>query len=73
MEQKIKQNNSAQNTYQKEGETGMEQWQRKWGVSGSTLKLIAVITMIIDHTAAGILGRYLSIRGLNNLNNGNMA
>jgi len=73
MEQKIKQNNSAQNTYQKEGETGMEQWQRKWGVSGSTLKLIAVITMIIDHTAAGILGRYLSISGLNNLNNGNMA
>lgn len=44
----------------------------KRGISGSTLKLIAVITMIIDHTAAGILGRYLSISGFGSLDASNM-
>lgn len=29
------------------------------GLSGSTLKLIAIITMLIDHVGAGILGRLL--------------
>ena len=32
-------------------------------ISGSTLKMIAVITMLIDHFAAGVLGRYMSMRG----------
>lgn len=31
------------------------------GLSGSTLKLIAIITMLIDHIGAGILGRFLNI------------
>lgn len=36
----------------------------KRGLSGSTIKLIAVITMIIDHTGAAILGRYLVQAGI---------
>ena len=39
----------------------------KKGVSGSTLKLIAIITMLIDHTAATILDRTLAVRGMGNL------
>ena len=39
----------------------------KRGISGSTLKLIAIITMLIDHTAATILDRTLIARGLGNL------
>lgn len=31
------------------------------GISGSTLKMIAVITMLIDHVGAGVIGRYLSM------------
>ncbi|MDE7311977.1 MAG: conjugal transfer protein TraX [Eubacterium sp.] len=44
----------------------------KRGISGSTLKLIAVISMVIDHTAAGILGRYLMMSGLGSLDVGNV-
>lgn len=40
--------------------------QRK-GISGSTLKLIAIITMLIDHTAATILDRFLIVKGVNSL------
>lgn len=32
-------------------------------LSGSTLKLIAIITMFIDHLAAGVLARYLYVPG----------
>lgn len=33
------------------------------GISGSTLKLIAVFTMLIDHIGAAILGRYVMLSG----------
>lgn len=47
--------------------------QRRIGISGSTIKMIAVITMLIDHFAAGVLGRYLSVSGIGNLDINNMA
>lgn len=45
------------------------QEQRKKGISGSTIKIIAVVTMLIDHIAAGILTRMLIARGLLSLSN----
>lgn len=41
---------------------------KKKGLSGSTLKLVAIITMFIDHFAAVILDRYLISAGFLNLN-----
>ncbi len=41
--------------------------QRDKGVSSSTLKFIAVITMMTDHFGAGVLGRYLAAAGLYSL------
>ena len=43
------------------------QEQRKGGVSGSTIKIIAVVTMLIDHFAAAILMRMLVVRGIYSL------
>ncbi|MCM1569245.1 MAG: conjugal transfer protein TraX [Roseburia sp.] len=41
--------------------------EEKKGLSGSTIKLIAVITMIIDHIGAAVLGRYLTQTGIGNI------
>lgn len=40
------------------------QTQRKKGISGSTIKLIAVAAMLIDHIAAALLTRMLIVRGI---------
>lgn len=36
---------------------------KKRGVSGSTLKIIAIVTMLLDHLGAALLGRYLMAGG----------
>ena len=41
----------------------MEEVQIKRGISGSTLKLIAVITMVIDHIGAVVLARLIMVSG----------
>jgi hypothetical protein len=48
-------------------DSGVTAIKEKRGISGSTLKLIAIITMLIDHTAATILDRTLIVRGMGNL------
>lgn len=73
MTQKKELNLSVQDTYQRQAGQDTAQMPQKRGISGSTLKLIAVITMIIDHIGAGILGRYLSINGFGSLNSGSAA
>ncbi len=42
---------------------GQRTWQ-KFGISGSTLKLIAAACMLADHLAAGVLGRYIAMLGI---------
>lgn len=39
-------------------------WDAWKGLSSSTVKLIAAVTMLIDHAGAGIIGRYLSQAGI---------
>ncbi len=69
----MEQNVSVQDTYQGQAGQGTSQMTQKRGISGSTLKLIAVITMILDHIGAGILGRYLTINGIGDLDAGSLA
>ena len=37
------------------------------GLNGSTLKMIAIITMLIDHIGAAVIGRMLILQGVNGL------
>ena len=43
------------------------------GISGSTLKMIAVISMLVDHIAAGVLSRYLHMYGIGSLDTNDTA
>ncbi|MBO5070982.1 MAG: conjugal transfer protein TraX [Roseburia sp.] len=43
----------------------------KKGISGSTLKMIAIITMLIDHVGAVILARLMIVNGINDLDAAN--
>jgi hypothetical protein len=46
---------------------GMPERQKEAGISGSTLKLVAIFTMLIDHTAATVLDHMLIKKGINEL------
>lgn len=48
----------------KTGNQETVQQERSWGVNGSTLKLIAIITMMIDHIGAAILEPMLIQQGM---------
>jgi hypothetical protein len=41
----------------------MDTGKREWGISGFTLKMVAVITMLVDHVAATVLERMLILAG----------
>lgn len=43
---------------------GEQEQKKRKGICGSTLKLIAIVTMLIDHTGAVVLGRMLVQNGL---------
>ena len=45
-------------------EQPVKETKEKRGISGSTIKLIAIISMLIDHIGAAILARMLIVRGL---------
>lgn len=49
------------------------QAKEKKGISGSTLKMIAIITMLIDHTGAAVLGRMLMANGMAGLDGTDIA
>ncbi|MCM1025588.1 MAG: conjugal transfer protein TraX [Roseburia sp.] len=49
------------------GEALYQASQRKRGLTGSTIKIIAVVSMLIDHIAATVLTRMLIVRGLYSL------
>ena len=45
--------------------------ENKKGISGSTLKMIAIVTMVIDHIGAAVLARLLMVNGLGELDQTN--
>ena len=45
--------------------------EKKKGISGSTLKMIAIVTMLIDHIGAAVLARLLMVNGLGELDQTN--
>lgn len=49
--------------YKSSKETGTNGKRQKKGLCGSTLKMVAIVTMFIDHFAAIILDRYLISKG----------
>lgn len=71
MKQEINQGRVPQEVSPGYGQQTMKPHKR--GMSGSTIKMIAVITMFIDHFAAGVLGRYLAMNGIGSLNINDMA
>lgn len=44
-------------------QAGVSPEKKKKGISGSTIKIIAIVSMLIDHIGAGILGRLLMTSG----------
>ena len=51
--------NETQNVMQNVTQGETQNVKQKRGLSGSTLKMIAIVTMLIDHVGAAILGRIL--------------
>ena len=45
--------------------------ENKKGISGSTLKMIAIVAMVIDHIGAAVLARLLMVNGLGELDQTN--
>lgn len=73
MEQEINQDITAQNNTLSAQHAEKKVGKARRGISGSTLKMIAVVTMLIDHFAAGVLGRYLAMNGIGSLDINDMS
>lgn len=54
-------------TLNRERMTGQEPGAKKKGICGSTLKLIAIAAMLIDHISATVLTRMLIVNGMGNV------
>lgn len=54
-------------TIQTDTQAGQASTGEKKGIAGSTIKIIAIVSMLIDHIGAGILGRFLVTGGYVNV------